>query len=88
MNKTNYSGAYGIWQHSEKGKVAGINGNVDLDICYKDFPTVIKGKGLNGWGKASPPPVPDEKKIPDKKAGVAVTLQIGNDTYSGTLVKE
>ena len=88
VDQTNYSGAYGIWQHSEKGKVAGINGNVDLDICYKDFPTIIKGKGLNGWGKASPPPVPDEKKIPDKKAGVAVTLQIGNDTYSGTLVKE
>lgn len=88
VDQTNYSGAYGIWQHSEKGKVAGINGNVDLDICYKDFPTIIKGKGLNGWGKASPPPVPDEKKIPDKKASVAVTLQIGNDTYSGTLVKE
>ncbi len=88
VGKTNYSGAYGIWQHSEKGKVAGINGNVDLDICYKDFLTTIKGKGMNGFGKASPPPVPDEKKIPDKKAGVAVTVQIGNDTYSGTLVKE
>ena len=47
--QTNYSGAYGIWQHSEKGSVDGINGNVDLDICYKDFPTVIKNKGLNGW---------------------------------------
>ena len=88
VGKTNYSGAYGIWQHSEKGRVDGINGNVDLDICYKDFPTIIKGKGMNGFGKASPPPVPDEKKIPDKKAGVAVTVQIGNDTYSGTLVKE
>lgn len=51
VDKTNYTGAYGIWQHSEKGKVAGINGNVDLDIGYKDFPTVIKAKGLNGYGK-------------------------------------
>lgn len=45
---TNYTGAYGIWQHSEAGRVDGINGNVDLDIGYKDFPTIIKGKGLNG----------------------------------------
>ena len=38
VNQTNYSSAYAIWQYSSKGKVAGINGNVDLDICYKDFP--------------------------------------------------
>ena len=81
VNQTNYSGAYGIWQHSEKGKVAGINGNVDLDICYRDFPTIIKGKGLNGWGK-TPTPVPN---VPD--TGVTVTVQIGKDSYKGTLKK-
>ena len=82
VNQTNYSGAYGIWQHSEKGKVDGISGNVDLDICYKDFPTIIKGKGLNGWGKANPTPAPTE---PD--TNVSVTVTIGKDTYKGTLVK-
>ena len=83
VDKTNYSGAYGIWQYSEKGKVDGISGNVDLDICYKDFPTIIKGKGLNGWGKASnPTSAPDE---PD--TNVRVTVTIGKDTYKGTLVK-
>ena len=81
-----YSGAYGIWQHSEKGKVAGINGNVDLDICYKDFPTIIKGKWLNGWGK-TPAPAPDKSE--DKQdTTVTATIKIGNDTYKGTLVKE
>ena len=84
-DRTNYSGAYGIWQHSEKGKVAGINGNVDLDIGYKDFPTIVKGKGLNGWGKAEPTstPAPD---VPD--TDVTVTVQIGKDSYKGTLKKE
>ena len=84
VDKTNYSGAYGIWQYSEKGKVDGISGNVDLDICYKDFPTIIKGKGLNGWGKANPTPVPDE---PTADTTAAVTVTIGKDTYKGTLVK-
>ena len=85
MDKTNYSGAYGIWQHSEKGKVAGINGNVDLDICNKDFPTIIKGKGLNGWIKAEPSSTP----APDKPdTTVTATIKIGNDTYKGTLMKE
>lgn len=80
VNQTNYSGAYAIWQYSSKGKVAGINGNVDLDICYKDFPTVIKNKGLNGWAKSSTP-------APDVLGTAAVTITIGNDTYKGTLVK-
>ena len=85
VDKTNYSGAYGIWQHSEKGKVAGINGNVDLDICYKDFPTIIKGKGLNEWRKAEPSSTP----APDKPdTTVTATIKIGTDTYKGTLMKE
>lgn len=31
----------GIWQYSSKGKINGITGNVDLDISYKDYPTII-----------------------------------------------
>lgn len=27
------------WQYSSKGKVPGINGNVDLDVFYKDYPS-------------------------------------------------
>ena len=37
------SGTYDMWQYSSKGSVPGINGNVDMNICYKDFPAEIKG---------------------------------------------
>lgn len=84
VNQTSYGGAYGIWQHSEKGRVNGINGNVDLDICYKDFQTTIKSKGLNGWGKAEPTSTP----APDvQESNVTVTVQIGKDSYKATLKK-
>lgn len=36
------SGTYDIWQYSSKGYVPGIEGNVDMNICYRDFPTAIK----------------------------------------------
>lgn len=78
VEKTNYSGSYALWQYSDKGSVSGINGNVDLDICTTDFPTIIKSNGLNGFGK-SPTPEPDNK--------VNVTVQIGSDNYKGTLEK-
>lgn len=28
---------YDMWQYSSEGKVAGIEGNVDLNICFKDY---------------------------------------------------
>ena len=31
----------GIWQHSETGRVDGITGDVDLDRCYVDYPSII-----------------------------------------------
>ena len=38
------SGTYDMWQYSSKGSVPGIKGNVDMNICYRDFPAEIKGK--------------------------------------------
>lgn len=36
-SKCSYTGKYTMWQYSEKGKVAGINGNVDMNYCYKEY---------------------------------------------------
>ena len=31
----------GIWQYSWKGRIDGIKGDVDMDYCYRNFPTLI-----------------------------------------------
>ena len=36
-SKCTYSGNYTMWQYSSTGKVSGINGNVDCNICYKNY---------------------------------------------------
>lgn len=33
----NYNGRYDMWQYSSKGSVPGINGNVDMNICYTKY---------------------------------------------------
>lgn len=43
---------YGIHQHSWKGSISGINGDVDLDVSYIDYSKVIKSKRLNGFAEA------------------------------------
>lgn len=40
---------YGIWQYTSNGSVNGINGRVDMNYCYVDYPTIIKNNHLNGF---------------------------------------
>ena len=47
-DRCTYKGAYGMWQHTDGGKVRGIKGNVDLNKCFKDYPKIIKKAKLNG----------------------------------------
>lgn len=75
VNKPDYTGKYGMWQKSNTGSVAGINGNVDLDECYVDYPADIKSAGLNGFPKA-----------PNKQSKF-FKITVDNKTYSGTLTE-
>lgn len=38
---------HGMWQYSNKGAIPGINGDVDKDCAYIDYPAIIKRAGLN-----------------------------------------
>lgn len=71
-SKCNYGGTYGMWQYSSTSKINGINGNVDCDYCYVDYPAVIKSSGLNGYPKPTALKVLDTAgfKRGDKGTGV------------------
>lgn len=43
----------GMWQYSNRGRISGIGGNVDLDFAYKNYPAIMAEKGLNGYPKPS-----------------------------------
>ena len=40
---------YGMWQYSSTGTLPGIGTKVDLDIAYKNYPSIIRRAGLNGF---------------------------------------
>ena len=47
-DKCQYSGEYGMWQYTEYGSVSGIDANyTDLNICYINYPELIKNLGYN-----------------------------------------
>ncbi len=41
----------GLWQYSDSGRVDGIDTKVDMNISYRDYPSIIRRAGLNGYGK-------------------------------------
>ena len=41
------AGQVWLWQHTDKGSVDGITGNVDLNIAYRDYKAIIERAGLN-----------------------------------------
>ena len=41
----------GLWQYTDSGRVDGIETKVDMNISYRDYPSIIKCAGLNGYGK-------------------------------------
>ena len=75
-----YTGDLGMWQYTSQGNVNGISGNVDRDIAYKDYPTIIQNAGLNHLQEDVPVPVPPQQ------TDDYYTVQEG-DTLSGIAEK-
>lgn len=55
--KCTYTGTYTMWQYSDKGKVNGISGSVDVNYCYVDY---VKDNTKVEPPKAEPKKTADE----------------------------
>lgn len=78
-NKPSFKyGDYGLWQNSSSGYISGMR--VDTDYAYKDYPSIIKNAGLNGYSKGTPetPKVEPTKKSNDEIATEVINGKWGN----------
>lgn len=58
-SRPQYVTDWNIWQYTSTGHVNGINGNVDMNECNRDFPSIIINGGYNGYsGSSSKPSTP------------------------------
>lgn len=79
--KPKYATKHDIWQYSSTGKVSGIAGNVDMDECYVDFPSIITKGGFNGYNGSTPvtpTPVKPVKKSNEELANEVIAGKWGN----------
>ena len=86
--KLNYNGSVGMWQKSSTGRISGINGDVDMNECYIDYPERIQSAGLNGFSKCEIIDTPQiAPEIPKSENQATVEVNINGETYSGKLNK-
>lgn len=72
--KATYAGNYGIWQYSSQGSIDGISGRSDMDESYKDYYSIMKNKGLNGFSAPAPAPAPTPAPPQNYSARMMVSL--------------
>ena len=77
---------YGIWQYSSTNalKIPGYLRSLDCNYCYKNYPAIIKGAGLNGYKKESAKrytgtikavKAVDKKILDDEAKALGITIQ-------------
>lgn len=74
-DRVTYTGFYGMWQYTALGSVDGVNGSVDMNLCYRDYPGIIKAAGLNGF--VLPGDVDGDRKITAEDARLALRAAVG-----------
>lgn len=96
VSKCTYSGSFDLWQYSDKGSVDGINGYVDLNTCYLNYPYYIKSNGYNRYEKPAPEPEPTPDPEPDtditkptwyEENNLKVTISPASCTKYGSIKK-
>ena len=75
-SKPQYVTSYGMWQSSSSGRISGYNGNLDVNESYKDYPSIIKGAGLNGYPKGSSSETTPVEPQPTKKTNEEIAKEV------------
>ena len=45
----NYKNKYGMYQYTSSKTISGWGGSLDHNVCYKDYPSIVKQYGFNGY---------------------------------------
>ena len=46
----NYKTKYGMYQYTSSKTISGWDGKLDHNVCYKDYPSIVKQYKFNGYG--------------------------------------
>lgn len=87
-SRCDYTGANkDIWQYSSKGRIVGINGDTDMNECYRDFPGEINGSMNTKHPKDTTGLKPESNPQKESKPKNLIHIVQSGDTLSGIAAK-
>lgn len=72
----------GMWQSSSRGSVPGINGHVDMDESYRNYPGIIRAGALNFLTQEREPEQPDPEIVAEPEAPAEPTKRVNKYTVA------
>ncbi len=69
---------YGMWQYTSSERINGYASVLDGDYSYKDYPTIMKQYGLNGYSKSENS---ENKPTPQKKTIDEIAHEVINGLW-------
>lgn len=87
-NFERYDAVYGMWQYSSTGVVGGVPGNCDMNIAFKDYPSICRNFGFNGYTVQTEPISLYDLEAPELLVqGTHWQLAGGIASYEGNLLE-
>ena len=74
----NYKNKYGMYQYTSSKTISGWSGKLDHNVCYKDYPAIVKQYGFNGYGAGSGSGSSSTEKVTEK----ATTAEVTKNKYA------
>ena len=75
----NYKTKYGMYQYTSSKTINGWSGKLDHNVCYKDYPSIVKAYGFNGYEPGGAVIPPQTEKATEKETVKANKYVITDD---------
>ena len=57
---------YGMYQYTSSCRISGFGANLDANVSYKDYPSIVRKYGFNGYAPNTPDPIVETEAATEK----------------------
>ena len=80
----NYKNKYGMYQYTSSKTISGWGKDLDHNVCYKDYPSIVRKYGFNGYAPNTPDPVIETEAATEKPTQKPTQNQTQKPTQNQT----
>ena len=80
----NFPTKYGMYQYTSSCRISGFGADLDANVSYKDYPSIVRKYGFNGYAPNTPDPVVETEAETQKQTQKQTQKPTQNQTQKQT----